>query len=86
MEENIQLYCAANLKSSVSRYSLHFVYFDVIIRQRLTINSRYVSFFFSRANEIKPCGLVQQIMLGMLSDLILQSRDFQSLKHICLKI
>ena len=35
--------------------------------------------FFSSANEIKTCGLVQQLILGMLIDLILQSRDFQLL-------
>ena len=30
---------------------------------------------FSRVNEVKPCGLVQQLILRMLRDLILQYSD-----------
>ena len=33
---------------------------------------RPVELFFSRANEVKTCGLVQQLILRMLRDLILQ--------------
>ena len=40
---------------------------------------KLVELFFSRANKIKTC-LMQQLILGMHRDLILQSRDFQSLK------
>ena len=43
-------------------------------------SSSWLNFFLRHANEIKACGLVQQLILGMLRDLILQSRDFQSLK------
>ena len=35
--------------------------------------------FFSRANEVKTCGLVQQLILRMLRDLFLQSRNSHSL-------
>ena len=59
-----------------SRDPLRFIFFDVIIRQRL---KKSLNLFFSRTNEIKACGLAQQLILGMLRDLILQSRDFQSL-------
>ena len=45
---------------------LCFIYFDVIIRQRLKKNS-------SQSNEVKTCGIVQQLILRMLRDLILQS-------------
>ena len=38
-----------------------------------------VELFFSSSNEVKPCGLRQQVILGMLRDVILQSRDSQSL-------
>ena len=58
------------------RDSLCFINFDVIIRQS---SIWFANFFFSRANEIKTRGLVQQLILGMLRDLILQLRDFLSL-------
>ena len=45
---------------------LCFIYFDVIFRQRLKKNS-------SQSNEVKTCGIVQQLILRMLRDLILQS-------------
>ena len=38
-----------------------------------------VELFFSHANEVKTCGLVQELILRMLRDLILQSRDSHSL-------
>ena len=62
-----------------SRDYLCFIYFNVIIGERLTKSSSQLNFFFSRANELKTCGLAQQLILGMFRDLILQSRDFQSL-------
>ena len=31
--------------------------------------------FFSRANEVKTCGLAQQLILRMLRDLVLQLRN-----------
>ena len=43
-----------------------FIYFDVIIRQRLKKN-------LSQSNEVKTCGIVQQLILRMVRDLILQS-------------
>ena len=58
-----------------SRFWLCFIYFDVIIRQRLKKKFKLVELFFSCGNEIKTCGLVQQLILGMFRDLILQSRD-----------
>ena len=78
--------------SVVSKYiyfgrdSLCFIYFGVIIRQQLKKKFRLVEFYFSRANKIKTCGLVQQLILGMLSDLILQSHNFQSLDGIHLYV
>ena len=62
-----------------SRYSLYFIYFDVIIRQRLKkkVQASW-TFFFSRANEVKSCSLALQMILRMLRDLI-QSRDSHSL-------
>ena len=51
-------------------------------RHLLPVTEKKVSlldFFFSRTNEVKTCGIVQQMMLGMLRYLILQSRDIQSL-------
>ena len=65
----------------ISRGSLCLIYFDVIIRQRLKEKLKLVELFFSRANEIKTCGLLQQLILGMLRDLFLQSRDIQSLNR-----
>ena len=62
-----------------SRFCLCFIYFEVIIRQRLKKKFKLVELFFSRANEIKTCGLVQQMILHIFRDLILQSPDFQSL-------
>ena len=47
---------------------------------------KLVELFFSRPNEIKTCGLVQQLILGILRDPILQSCDFQSLKGTLLQI
>ena len=46
----------------------------------VTEKFKLVNFFFSRANEVKTCGLVQQLMLRMLRDLILKSHDSPSLK------
>ena len=46
--------------------------------QRLKKKFKLVKLFFGHANEIKSCGLVQQLILGILKDLILQSHDFQS--------
>ena len=44
-----------------------------------TLTSSLASdFFFSRANELKTCGLVQQLILRKLRDIILQSLDLQS--------
>ena len=45
-----------------TRDSLCFIYFDVIIRQRLKTSLSQLIFFFSRANEIKTCGLVKQLI------------------------
>ena len=65
--------------------SLCFIYFDVIMHQRLKkVQASWA--FFSRPNEIKTCGLVQQLILGILRDPILQSCDFQSLKGTLLQI
>ena len=58
--------------SSFSRVSLCYIYFDVVIRQRLKKSLSDLNFFFSRANEIKTCDLVQQLILRMLRYLILQ--------------
>ena len=55
-----------------SRDSLCFICFDVTIRQRLKKKFKLIELFFSRANEVKTCDLVQQLILGMLRDLILQ--------------
>ena len=55
-----------------SRASLCFIYFDVIIRLRLKKKFRLAELFFSRANEVNICGLVQQLILGMFIDLTLQ--------------
>ena len=65
-----------------SRDSLCFIYFDVIIRQRLKKSSSWLNFFVSCVNEIKTCSLVQQLILGMLRDLILQSHTFNRLMEI----
>ena len=63
---------------SFSRDSLCFIYFDVIICQRLKVKFKLVE-LFSRANEIKTGGLAQQLKLGMLSgDFHAHARDFQS--------
>ena len=58
----------------------------VIIRQRLKKKFRLqqLNFFFSHANEIKMWSCAKMI-LGMLRDLILLSRKFQSLAGIRLK-
>ena len=63
-----------------SRYSFYFIYFDVIIRQRLKkkVQASW-TFFFSRANEVKSCSLALQMILRMLRDLIIQSRVSHSL-------
>ena len=45
-----------------------FIYFDAIIRQWLKKSSS----FFSRANEVKAYGLVQELILRMLRDFISQ--------------
>ena len=66
-------------KNKYPRYSLCFIYFDVIIRQRPKKKIHATRTFFQSWNEIKTCGPVQQLVLGMLRDLILHSRDFQSL-------
>ena len=58
-----------------------FIYFDDIIGQRLRKSSSWLNFFLNPANEIKTCGLVQLPILGMPRDLVLQSRDFQSLNE-----
>ena len=42
-------------------------------------NFKLAELFFSQANEVKTCGLVQQLILRMLRDLILQLRDSHSL-------
>ena len=62
-----------------SRDSLCFIYFEVIIRQRRKKKFKLVELFLSRANEVKICGLVQQLILRMSRDLILQSRNSHSL-------
>ena len=59
-------------KSSFSRDSVSFVYFDVIIRQQLKKSSSQLNFFFRRTNEVKTYGRAQEIKLSMLRDLILQ--------------
>ena len=46
--------------------------------QRLKKKFKLVKLFFSHTNEIKPCSLVQQLILGILKDLFLQSHGFQS--------
>ena len=76
---SLVLNLSENLIRDFSRDSLCFIYIDFIICQRLKKSSSQLNFFFSRANEVKICGLVQYLILGMLRDLILQSRDFQSL-------
>ena len=63
------------------RYSLCFICFDVIIHQRLKKKFQLVELFFSHVNEIKTCGLVQQMIPGTVKDLILQSHYFQSLNE-----
>ena len=47
--------------------------------QRLKKKFKLVKLFFSHTNEIKSCSLVQQLILGILKDLFLQSHDFQLL-------
>ena len=42
-------------------------------RQRLTKSSTSFNFYFSRVGEVKTCGLVQQLILRMLRNLILSS-------------
>ena len=61
------------------RYSLCLIYIDVIIHQRLKKKFQVVELFFSHVNERRTCGLVQQLILGMLKDLIVRSRYFQSI-------
>ena len=61
------------------RYSLCFICFDVIIHQQLKKKFQLVELFFSHVNERRTCGLVQQLILGMLKDLIVRSRYFQSI-------
>ena len=76
-----EINCIKIQKSVSLRDSFCFIYFDVIIHQRLKKNSTWLNFFFSNANEIESCGLVQKLILRMLRDLILQQRDFQSLNE-----
>ena len=58
------------------RDSLCFIYFDVIICQQLKKKVQASWTFFSQTNEIKTCSFVQQLILGILRDLILQLGDF----------
>ena len=60
---------------------LYFIYFNVIIRQRLKKNFKPVELVFSRKNEVKACGLVQQAILRMIRYIILQSLDSHSLNR-----
>ena len=62
-----------------SRVYLRCTYFHVIICQWLKKMFKLVELFFSRTNEIKTCGSVEQLIVGMLRNLILQSRDFPPL-------
>ena len=48
-----------------------FIFFGAIISKRLRKKFQLVV-LSSRFNEVKPCGLVQQMILRMLRDLILQ--------------
>ena len=51
-----------------------FIFLGVIINRRLKKKFQ-LAVLFSRFNEVKPCGLVQQMILRILRDLILQYRD-----------
>ena len=51
----------------------------VITCQRLKKSSSQLHFFLSCANEVKTCGLVQQLIMRVLRDLMLHSRDSHSL-------
>ena len=65
--------------------SLCFIYFDIIIHQRLKKKFKLVEpFLFGLANEIKTSGLVQQLILGMLRDY--SRATFSRLMDIFLKI
>ena len=57
------------------------VVFYLLWRHHLQATEAQASwaFFFSCANEVKTCGLVQLPILGIHRDLILQLREFQSL-------
>ena len=50
----------------LSRDSLCFIYFDAIICQWLKKSSSQFNFFSSCGNEIKTCGLVQQVIMSIL--------------------
>ena len=56
-----------------------FFYFDVIICQRPIKKLKLLELFFSSANDVKTCGLGELLILRMLRDLILESRDSHSL-------
>ena len=51
-----------------------FIFFGVIIEKKTEKKFQLVE-LFSRFNEVKPCGLVQQLILRMLRDLILHYND-----------
>ena len=49
-----------------------FIYFDVIIPQRLKQKFKAAELFFSHANEVTICDLVQKLILVTLKYLILK--------------
>ena len=68
--------CETNRIKFKQRFFVLFIFLGVIIIKQL-INKQQFQLveLFSRANEVKPCGLVQQLILRMLRDLILQYSD-----------
>ena len=72
-----EIHCKKNQTMNLVLYLIYQRFFVFYLLSRdlspaTEKSSSYLNFFFSHANEVKTCGLEQQLILRMLRNLILQ--------------